>query len=43
MDSITLKGERNVWIDFTSKVKKNKKQVWDVLKPFIKEYIKNEH
>lgn len=39
-DIITLKGDRGLWIDFISKIKKNKTQVWLVLKPFIKEYIK---
>ena len=36
---ITLRGERELWIDFTHKVKKDKKQVWQVLSPFLKKYI----
>lgn len=40
MDIISLKGDRNTWQDFVHKVKKNKKQVWDVIKPMLKEYIK---
>ena len=36
---ITIRGERELWIDFTHKVKKDKKQVWQVLSPFLKKYI----
>ena len=36
---ITIRGERGLWIDFTHKVKKDKKQVWQVLSPFLKKYI----
>ena len=36
---ITLRGERDLWIDFTHKVKKDKKQVWQVLSPFLKKYV----
>ena len=37
---ITFRGDRELWIDFVAKVKKNKKQVWQVLKQFIISYIK---
>ena len=40
-DIITLRGERDLWIDFTNQLRKEKKQVWDVLKPFISKYIKH--
>jgi len=40
-DVITFKGNRELWIDFVAKVKKQRKKVWDVLKEFIKEYLKN--
>ena len=36
---ITIRGERGLWIDFTHKVKKDRKQVWQVLSPFLKKYI----
>ena len=36
---ITLKGDRDLWIDFVAKVKKEKKQVWEVLGRLIKEYL----
>ena len=38
-DTITIKGNRNTWIDFIAKIKREKKQVWQVLEPFIKSYI----
>jgi len=37
---ITFKGDRDAWIDFVSKVKKQRKKVWEVLEPLIKEYTK---
>ena len=39
-DNISFKGERNLWIDFVAKLKKERKEVWQILEPFIKEYIK---
>ena len=39
-DTITLKGDRNLWIDFVAKIKKEKKEVWQVLEKLIKEYLK---
>jgi len=38
---ISIKGDKDLWLDFVYKVKKNKTQVWKVLKPFIKKYIQN--
>jgi len=40
-DIITLRGERDLWIDFVAKVKKERKEVWEVLSPFLRKYIKN--
>lgn len=37
---ITLRGNRDIWIDFVAKVKKNRKQVWEVLEEFIRTYLK---
>ena len=37
---MTFRGDRNLWIDFVSKVKKEKKEVWDVLETFIKNYLR---
>jgi len=30
------------WFDFTNKVRKEKKTVWEVLRPYIKEYMTKE-
>ncbi len=37
---ITFRGDRNLWIDFVAKVKKDRKQVWEVLEKFIRSYLK---
>jgi hypothetical protein len=37
---IPVRGEREVWIDFVATVKKQKKQVWDVLGPMLKDYVR---
>lgn len=39
-DVITLRGDRNLWIDFIAKVKKQRKTVWEILEPFIKSFLK---
>jgi hypothetical protein len=33
IDPITRRGVHELWLDFTHKVKKDKKKVWSVLKP----------
>ena len=38
-DVITLRGERDMWIDFIHKAKKEKKKAWDVLSPFLRKYV----
>ena len=38
-DIITIRGERELWLEFVHKVKKDKKKVWNVLRPFLKKYI----
>ena len=37
---ISFRGDRNIWQDFIYKIKKNKKQVWEVLEPMLNDYIK---
>ena len=37
---ITLRGRRELWLDFVYKVKKERRQVWDVLEEFIRQYLK---
>ena len=38
-DIITVRGERELWLDFIHKAKKEKKKAWDVLNPFLKKYV----
>jgi hypothetical protein len=35
---ITIRGERELWLDFVHKVKKDKKKIWNVLRPYLKKY-----
>jgi hypothetical protein len=42
-DIITIRGERELWLDFTHKVKKNKKKVWPVLRPFVRKYVSSDN
>ena len=37
---ITLKGDRGLWMEFTIKLKRQKKEVWEVLESLIKKYLK---
>ena len=36
---LTIRGERELWLEFVYKAKKEKKKVWDVLSPYLKKYI----
>jgi hypothetical protein len=36
---ITLRGERELWLEFVHKAKKEKKKIWEVLSPFLKKYL----
>jgi len=38
-DIITIRGERDLWLDFIHKAKKEKKKAWDVLSPFLRKYV----
>ena len=38
-DVITLRGERELWLDFIHKAKKEKRKAWDVLSPFLRKYV----
>lgn len=38
-DVITLRGERDLWLDFIHKAKKEKKKAWEVLNPYLRKYI----
>ena len=37
---VTLRGDRELWLKFSIKLKKQRKEVWEVLEPFIKNYLK---
>lgn len=39
-DIMTFRGDRNIWIDFVAKIKKEKKQIWEVLEKLINKYMK---
>jgi hypothetical protein len=39
-DVITFRGNRDLWIDFIAKIKKERKTVWEVLEGLIKSYLK---
>lgn len=41
-ETITFKGDRNLWIDFVSKVKKQRKQVWEVLEKLLRDYLRQD-
>jgi len=38
---ITFRGDRDLWIDFIAKIKKNRKNVWEILEGFIRNYLKS--
>ena len=38
---ITLRGDRDVWVDFVYKCKKQRKQVWEVLSKLIRQYLRS--
>jgi len=41
-DIIKIRGEREPWFDFTHNVKKDKKKVWPVLRPFVRKYVSSD-
>jgi hypothetical protein len=38
-DTLSIRGERDLWIEFVHKTKKEKRRAWDVLSPYLKKYI----
>jgi hypothetical protein len=38
-DTLSLRGERELWLEFIHKTKKEKKKVWEVLTPFLNKYV----
>ena len=41
-DVITIRGERELWLDFIHKAKKEKKKAWEVLNPYLRKYISSD-
>ena len=41
-DVITIRGERELWLDFIYKTKKEKKKAWEVLSPFLRKYVSSD-
>ena len=41
-DTITIRGERDLWLDFVHKAKKEKKKAWEVLNPYLRKYISSD-
>ncbi len=37
-DAISIRGGRDLWLDFIYKAKKEKKKAWEVLSPYLKKY-----
>jgi hypothetical protein len=37
-DVITLRGDRELWLEVIYRAKKERKTVWEVLSPFLKKY-----
>ncbi len=38
-ETITFKGDKKVWFDFTNEVRKNRKTVWEILAPMVMNYM----
>jgi hypothetical protein len=38
-DTISIRGDRDLWLEFIHKAKKEKKKVWEVLTPFLNKYV----
>jgi len=39
-DLISMIGDRLIWLDFTHKIRKDKKKIWDIVLPMIEDYMK---
>jgi len=39
-DVLSLRGNRDLWMDFTDRTRRQKKTVWETLEPMIREYLK---
>ena len=41
-DTITFKGDKKVWFDFTNEIRKKGQTVWEVLCPMLQGYMLRE-
>ena len=39
---ITIRGERELWIEFIHKAKKERKKAWEILNPYLRKYISSD-
>jgi hypothetical protein len=39
-DHISFRGDKKTWLEFSIKLKREKKQVWEVLEPMLKNFSK---
>jgi hypothetical protein len=39
-DIITIRGDRELWLEFTYKVRKERRRTWDVLSTFLRKYCR---
>ena len=37
--TISIRGERDLWLEFIHKVKKEKRKAWEVLSPYLRKYV----
>lgn len=43
LELIGFRGNKNLWFDFVNKIKKERKEVWDILKILIKQYLEKKN
>jgi hypothetical protein len=36
--TISIRGERDLWLDFIHRAKKERKKAWEVLSPYLRKY-----
>lgn len=41
-DIISIRGERQLWLEFSHKLRKEKKTAWQVLQTFLRKYIQSD-
>ena len=41
-DIITIRGERQLWLDFIHRARRDKKRVWDILGLYLRKYTSSD-